>query len=149
MPGRTLRDLARRRLSVLSGVGPKLEERLGALGLESVLDLIEHYPRRYLDRTKRAEIADMRFGEEATVVGEVRQMASRRTKGGRSLVEGVIFDGTSYLYVAFFNQAWRATQLPTGTEAAFFGRLERYRGRPRMTNPVVDVVGEMGERTGV
>ena len=44
------------------------------------------------------------------------------------------------LRVVFFNQPYRAGQLPEGTEASFFGRVEMFRGRRQMTNPVVDVV---------
>ena len=151
MSPRTLRDLARRRVSVLNGVpeGGRLEERLGMLGIATVLDLLEHYPRRYLDRTKKSEIADLKVGEEATIFAEVRKISARRVKGNRALVEAIVYDGTSYLYLTFFNQAWRAQQLSAGTEAAFFGKLERYRGRLQMTNPVVDVLGRLGEKTGV
>jgi len=147
---RTLRFLDRLPVSKLAGVGPKLEERLVMLGVESVLDLLQHYPRRYLDRTKRAEIADLRLGEEATVFAEVRKITGRRTRNRRSLVEAVFFDGRSYLTVTFFNQPWRERQLPVGTEAALFGKLEAFRGRRKMTNPVVDVVGQSGDdKTGV
>ena len=54
-------------------------------------------------------------------------------------------DGTGMLRVTFFNQSWRAKQLPVGTEAVFFGKLDTYRGRRQFTNPVVDLVGN---RTG-
>jgi ATP-dependent DNA helicase RecG len=146
---KTLRDLRDIPITRLTGVTPRLEERLGMLGITNVLELIEHYPRRYLDRTKRSDIADLKVGEEATVFAEVRKMTSRRTRQGRALVETIVYDGTSYLYVTFFNQPWRAQQLPTGTEAAFFGKLEHYRGKHQMTNPAVDVLGSIGEKTGV
>jgi ATP-dependent DNA helicase RecG len=147
--GKTLRDLRDIPITRLSGVTPRLEERLGMLEIRNVLDLVEHYPRRYLDRTKTSDIADLRVGEEATVYAEVRKMSSRRTRQGRALVETIVYDGTSYLYVTFFNQSWRAQQLPVGTEAAFFGKLEHYRGKHQMTNPAVDVLGRIGEKTGV
>jgi ATP-dependent DNA helicase RecG len=147
--GKTLRDLKDIPITRLTGVTPRLEERLGMLEIRNVLDLVEHYPRRYLDRTKKSDIADLRVGEEATVYAEVRKMSSRRTRQGRALVETIVYDGTSYLYVTFFNQPWRAQQLPVGTEAAFFGKLEHYRGKHQMTNPAVDVLGRIGEKTGV
>jgi len=146
---KTLRELRDIPITRLTGVTPRLEERLGMLGIHNVLDLIEHYPRRYLDRTKTSDIADLKVGEEATVYAEVRKMTARRTRQGRALVETIVYDGTSYLYVTFFNQPWRAQQLPTGTEAAFFGKLEHYRGKHQMTNPAVDVLGRIGEKTGV
>ncbi|MGH9036640.1 MAG: OB-fold nucleic acid binding domain-containing protein, partial [Acidimicrobiia bacterium] len=151
---RTLRELKHRPVALLHGVtaGGKLETRLGTLGITNVLELLEHYPRRYLDRTKRAEIAQLRIGEEATIEAVVRKVSSRMTRGGRGkpLVELVVSDGTSYLYLTFFNQPWRAQQLATGTEVSFYGKLERYRGHLQITNPSLDVVGQPGEdRTGV
>ncbi|HVM39350.1 MAG TPA: ATP-dependent DNA helicase RecG [Acidimicrobiia bacterium] len=146
---RTLRFLNGIDVSTLRGCGPKLRPRLAAMGIETVLDLLEHYPRRYLDRTKRAAIADLQVGEEATVYAEVTKVRARRTRNGRSLVEVVVTDGTSGLTATFFNQAWRERQLPPGTEAAFFGKLDVYRGKAQMTNPVVDVFGRLGQKTGV
>ena len=148
---RTLRQLKHHRVAELRGVG-KLEPRLAKMGISTVLDLLEHYPRRYIDRTKRADIADLRIGQEATVEAVVRKVSSRMTRGGRGkpLVEAVVSDGTSYLYLTFFNQPWRAQQLAAGTEVSFYGKLERYRGRLQVTNPSLDVLGQAGDdRTGV
>ena len=117
-----------------------------------MLDLLQHYPRRWIDRTKKTDIAALTVGEEATVFGEVRTVHGRRTNRGRALVEAVVHDGTSMLTITFFNQAWREKQLSVGTEASFFGKLDVYRGKRQMTNPVVDVLGRAGvadEKTGV
>jgi ATP-dependent DNA helicase RecG len=145
--GLTLRELAGHPVTELRAVGRKLAERLALIGVESALDLLQHYPRRYHDRTRRADIVELTEGEEATVFGEVKQISARRTRQRRMLVEGEVFDGTSYLRVVFFNQQWRERQLPAGTEASFFGRVERYRGRLQMTNPIVDVLERVGENT--
>ncbi|MDQ1521308.1 MAG: ATP-dependent helicase RecG [Actinomycetota bacterium] len=144
----SLRELAKKPLGELESVGPKLEERLAQMGLETVLDVLQHYPRRFVDRTKRAEITDLQVGEEATVLGEVRRVHGRRTRQGRALVEVVVSDGTSLLNLTFFNQSWREKQLRVGTEAAFFGKVEVYRGKRQMTNPVVDVIDTVGEGDG-
>jgi ATP-dependent DNA helicase RecG len=151
-PPLTLADLRAIELSRLKGVGASLEQRLREMELHNVLDLLQHYPRRWVDRTKRADIAELTVGEEATVFAEVRTIRGRRTRQGRALVEAVVYDGTSLLNITFFNQAWREKQLAVGTEAAFFGKLDVYRGKRQMTNPVVDVVGRAGttdEKTGV
>ncbi|MGH9115318.1 MAG: ATP-dependent DNA helicase RecG [Acidimicrobiales bacterium] len=129
----------------LRNVGPKHRDALAAMGIETVLDLLTHYPRRYIDRTNQADIADLVEGDEAMVLATVRKAAGRRSRQGRSIVEVDLFDGSSYLRATFFNQPWRAKQLPEGTEVVVFGKVERYRGRRQMTNPVVDLVGD---RTG-
>lgn len=151
-PGLTLRELQAKPVTELRAVGPRLAPRLAAMGIETVLDLLTHYPRRYHDRRNLQEIAALAIGEEATVSGTVKKVAGRRTRRGQPIVEAELFDGTSYLRLVFFNQPWRERQLAAGTDVACFGRVEHYRGRRQMTNPVVDVIAEPGEpgaQTGV
>jgi ATP-dependent DNA helicase RecG len=142
--GRTLTSLKQIDVTKVAGVGVKKAESLAAMDppIETVFDLVTHYPRRYLDRTKQVMIRDLAVGDEAMVLARVKRNRSRRTRQGRALVELDVFDGASYLKCTFFNQGWRGRQLPVGTEAIFFGRLEMYRGGRQMTNPVVDLVGD-------
>ncbi len=143
--GRRLSQLARIPVAELKGVGQRRADALAVMGIETVLDLLTHYPRRYLDRTRQASIVELKEHEEAMVLATVKRVQSRRTRQRRALVDVDVFDGSSYLHVVFFNQPWRAKQLSVGTQAVFFGKMERYKGRPQMTNPVVDLVGD---RTG-
>jgi len=143
--GRRLGELAGIPVDRLTGVGEKKLEALALMGIHTVLDLLTHYPRRYLDRTNQASIASLKTGEEAMVLGTVKRVQSRRTKQRRTMVHVDVFDGSSYLHCVFFNQPWRAKQLTPGTEAVIFGKVEIFNGRRQMTNPVVDLIGD---RTG-
>jgi ATP-dependent DNA helicase RecG len=139
-PGRTLRQLADIPVTRLHGLGDRKAKALMELGVENVFDLLTTYPFRYIDRSRRADLADLAVGDEAVILATVRDVRSRRTRNGRALVEVAVHDGTAGLKVVFFNQSWRARQLPVGTEALFFGKLDTFRGGRQMTNPVVDVV---------
>ena len=143
--GRSLERLSEIPVSEVHRIGAKRAEALASLGIDTVLDLVTHYPRRYIDRTRQAEVAELRVGEESVVLARVTTSRGRRTRQGRAIVELDVDDGTGTLRVTFFNQAWRAKQLPVGTEALFFGKLDTYRGKRQMTNPVVDLIGN---RTG-
>ena len=143
--GRSLRSLADVPVTRVQRVGARRAEALASLGIDTVLDLVTHYPRRWIDRTRQADVADLQLGEESVVLARVQACRARRTRQGRALVEIDVDDGTGSLRVTFFNQAWRAKQLAVGTEALFFGKLDTYRGRRQMTNPVVDLIGN---RTG-
>jgi ATP-dependent DNA helicase RecG len=142
---RTLVELGRIPVEDLEGVGPKRADALAVMGITTVLDLVTHYPRRYLDRSNRVAVADLAEGQEATVLATVRRVNARTTRQRRSLVEVDLFDGAGYLHLSFFNQPWRARQLAEGTEVVVWGKVERFRGRLQMTSPVVDLVGT---RTG-
>lgn len=118
---------------------------LSEIGIETVFDILTYYPRRYVDRTRQVALSQLVVGEEALVLARVRRCKLRRTRNGRTMVEVDAFDGTGYLHVVFFNQPWRSKQLQEGTEAAFFGKLERFRQIEQMSNPIVDLIGD---RTG-
>ena len=142
---KSLADLHSLSVDQIKTVGPRHAEALGELGIHTILELVTFYPRRWIDRTKQADIAELVDGQEATVLARVRKVSGRRTRQGRSLVEVDLFDGASYLKATFFNQPWRVKQLQEGIEVAVYGKVERYKGRRQMTNPVVDLVGD---RTG-
>ena len=144
-PPLTLADLDRLDVEVLAGVGPKRAAALAEVGVHSVCDLLMLYPRRYVDRTREARVSDIEPGDEAMVIASVESVRTRRTRGGRTLVEVRVADETGAMPITFFNQAWRARQLTQGLTAAFFGKVDSYRGRKQMTNPIVDLVGD---RTG-
>ncbi|NNF55763.1 MAG: ATP-dependent DNA helicase RecG [Acidimicrobiales bacterium] len=138
----SLRDLYAIDVEKLAGVGPKRRDSLVAMELPTVGDLLTHYPRRYLDRTRQSAIADLMEGEEATIVVTVLTTESRRLKGNRAMVTSTVTDGESTMTLTFFNQRWRERQLRAGLEAIVFGKMESYRGRAQMTSPVVDLVGD-------
>jgi ATP-dependent DNA helicase RecG len=139
-PARTLRSLHELSAEVLTGVGPKKVEALASWGVSNVLELLTTYPRRYIDRSRQADLVDLAVGEQAVILAEVQKVSARRTRQGRSLVELQVHDGTGGAKVVFFNQAWRARQLAVGAQALFFGKLDTYRGARQMTNPVVDLL---------
>ena len=139
------RELSALSVERLHGVGPKKRDALAQVGVHSVADLITHYPRRYVDRTNEARVADLVLGTEALVIATVDRVEQRRTRNRKVMVTVRVSDGTGSLSITFFNQAWRARQLTEGVTAAFFGKVDEYRGRPQMTSPVVDLVGN---RTG-
>ncbi|HXH55705.1 DEAD/DEAH box helicase, partial [Iamia sp.] len=146
---RRLSQLARLPVTELTGIGPKSATGLAeAFGIETVLDLLTHYPRRWIDRTNEARIRDLRPGAEALVVAEVRRASSRRTRGRppRTLVTVDVSDESGHLKVTFFNQAWRERQLAPGTQCVLFGKVDTFNGALQMTNPVVDLIGDQTGR---
>ena len=144
-PPITLRDLAGIDVGQLKGVGDKKRASLAAFDIDNVLDLITTYPRRWVDRTNEARIADLVPGDEALVLVSVRTVSKRPTRNRRTIVNVQVGDGTGRMDVVFFNQPWRERQLREGLQIALFGKVDTYRGMMQMTNPIVDLIGD---RTG-
>ena len=85
-PPITLRDLADIQVERLKGVGDKKQASLAGVGIDTVLDLVTTYPRRWVDRTNEARIADLVPGEEALVLVTVRSVNKRMTRNRRTMV---------------------------------------------------------------
>ncbi|CAN5321343.1 ATP-dependent DNA helicase RecG [soil metagenome] len=131
----------------VSGLSGARGADLRSGGLRTVADLLHHIPRRYLDRSRIEPIALAPVGEEVTLLARVVSVNTRRPKK-MLIVAVVVTDGSSQLAINFFNQKFRAQQLPVGTEAAFSGKIERFRGTRQMNNPQVDLLDSEGLRTG-
>ncbi len=145
-PPLTLADLDVLPVTRLKGVGEKKAAGLASAEITSVLDLLTHYPRRYIDRTKEASIGSLEPGEEGMVLAEVVRVSSRRTRNRRTMVTVTVSDGTGRMGLTFFNQPWRERQLQPGMEAIVFGKMDLYNGSRQMTNPLVDLVGDQTGR---
>jgi len=143
--GRRLRQLGDLAVSVLKAVSPRKATALRTLGVETVLDLLTHYPRRYVDRTNQAEIAALIDGVTAVVTAEVIRTSVKRF-GGRAIAEIVLHDGTGSLTCSFFNQAFRARQFSEGQQVTVFGKVKSFRGKRQMANPGIDLVGDQTGR---
>ena len=141
----TLRELADIPVERLKGVGDKRLAALHAADIRSVMDLLTTYPRRWIDRSNEARIADLRDGDEALVLVEIREVTKRLTKTRKAMVTAQAGDGSGRISAVFFNQPWRERQLQQGLKVALFGKAERFRGSWQMTNPIVDLIGD---RTG-
>ncbi|MDQ3468923.1 MAG: ATP-dependent DNA helicase RecG [Actinomycetota bacterium] len=141
----TLRELSEIDVGRLRGVGERKRAALASVGIDTVLDLLTTYPRRWVDRTNEARVADLTAGQEALVLVSVRSVSKRVGRNRRTIVEAIVGDGTGRLHVVFFNQPWRERQLTPELNVALFGKVDTYRGGLQMTNPIVDLIGD---RTG-
>jgi ATP-dependent DNA helicase RecG len=106
------------------------------LGLVSVADLLQHYPRRYSSRGELTPITNLPVGESVSIVAEVVEARERRTKGRVShILEVRITDGSGFLSLTFFNQAWRQKSLVPGTRGLFAGKIGEYQGKLQLAHP--------------
>jgi ATP-dependent DNA helicase RecG len=124
----------------LGGWARRYVKPLAALGVASVTDLVHHYPRRYIDRSKVAKIGDLRIGQEATFIGTVRRVRTQYTRRRQPITTVTVFDGTGYVDLSWFNQAWPGRRHRQGQEVAVSGKLTAFRGRPRVQNPAVEIL---------
>ncbi len=112
-------------------------------GIDTVGDLLTHYPRRYARRGELTELSHLPLDDDVTIVAEVIDVRERpmRAKKG-SLLEARITDGKGILTLTFFNQPWRAKDLRSGVRGIFAGKVGEYRGSRQLAHPDYELFEE-------
>ncbi|MEA2551495.1 MAG: ATP-dependent helicase RecG, partial [Actinomycetota bacterium] len=111
-----------------------------AFGITSVDQLIHHYPRRYIDRSRVSAIRELPIGKYVTVIAHVKKVVKRLTRKHQTMVVVTLYDGTGYLDLTFFNQPWAANLYREGVEVAVSGVGTLYKGRRQLANQEVEVL---------
>lgn len=136
------------RVETLKGVGKTVAEKLARLKIETVGDLLEHYPRRYDDFSNIIPIRAMKPGL-VTFRGVIERIHSRRARTRRlTITEAVLADGTGTIKAVWFNQPFIAKTIPVGMEVMMSGKLEFKNNDLALQNPAVEPVGEDTKHTG-
>ena len=106
------------------------------LGLRTVGDLLNHYPRRYARRGELTALAELEVDSSVTIVAEVLEVNSRSMRARKgSILEVKISDGRGILTLTFFNQKWRENELKPGVRGIFAGKVGEYRGLRQLAHP--------------
>lgn len=106
------------------------------LGLKTVSDLLQHYPRRYSSRGELTPIAQLPIGEAVTVVAEIVDVRERFMSGRKgSILEVRITDGEAKMSLSFFNQGWRQKDLKPGLRGLFAGKTSLFNNNIQLAHP--------------
>ncbi|MGA8256903.1 MAG: ATP-dependent DNA helicase RecG [Nocardioides sp.] len=128
------------------------------LGIETVADLLFHFPRRYLETGRLTKVSDLRVGQMLTVVGEIASSKTltytdRRTgRPAYRLETQLRTDGPS-LKMTFFaknkrTSEWQAGRLPEGQKGLFIGQASQFNNTWQLTNPRMVLFGVSGDGDG-
>ena len=123
-------------ITVLKGVGPKKQEALSKLNIRSIDDLIRYMPREYQDRTEVTPIAQLRPGQQTTVIGTVERVVQNYYRAGRrQMLRVYVSDETGALSILFFNARYMKKAFQAGKQYAFYGTVSQVRGGLAMAHP--------------
>jgi len=125
----------------VKGIGPRLAEILAAKGLHTVDDLLHYLPFRYEDRLNPRGIAELRAGEMATIIGEVRNSGLFRTRR-MPIFQLTIGQGRSRLKCLWFNGTYLRDKFQPGQLVALYGKVEEGQGELQLKQPQFEILGE-------
>lgn len=126
-------------LQYIKNIGPKRQSALKNSGIITLFDLLEYYPRRYVDRTKMLPLNNISIDTEVTVYGKIEAAGIRR--GRKPIFYIVISDGKGILEAIWFNQASIYKSIfKVGEWVSLSGKISFYRGH-QMVHPDYDKIG--------
>jgi ATP-dependent DNA helicase RecG len=108
----------------VKGVGPRLADVLGAKGIHTVHDLLHYLPFRYEDRLNPRSVEELRAGEMATVIAEVRNSGLFRTRR-MPIFELVAGQGRAKIRCLWFNATYLKDRFKPGQLIALYGKVEQ------------------------
>ncbi|MGE5205913.1 MAG: ATP-dependent DNA helicase RecG [Chlamydiota bacterium] len=133
----------------VKGIGPRLAEVLAGKGISTVEDLLYYLPFRYEDRLNPRTIAELRPGEMATVIAEVRGSGLFRTRrSGTDIFQMTAGQGRAKLTCLWFHGRYLMGKFQPGQLVTLYGKVEedtRGRGGLQIIQPQFEILGENGQ----
>jgi ATP-dependent DNA helicase RecG len=127
----------------VKGVGPRIAEVLAAKNIHPVGDLLHYLPFRYEDRLNPRGIQELRPGEMATVIAEVRNSGLFRTRR-MPIFQLTVGQGRARLRCLWFNAAFLQDKFKPGQMIALYGKVEEdQRNRElQIVQPQFEILGD-------
>lgn len=127
-------DIAAFPLQYLKGVGPRLAQQFGKLGLRTVRDLVFYFPRDYQDRRFPTPISQVQPGGKYLLVGEVERAKLIQLRWRKTLMTARLFDQAGSADIVWFNQPFLADLIKPGEKLMVIGTCkEIIAGRPQIS----------------
>lgn len=101
-------------ITALKGVGEQVGRKLNKLGIFTLQDMIEHYPREYEDRRKITPLVEMELDTPINILVVVASTPQVTRKGNHILVTFRVKDATGSIFVTFYGQAYMKNKFSVG-----------------------------------
>lgn len=132
-------------ITYLKGVGPKRAELYKKLGVDTVEQLIELYPRDYVDFTCPKKIAEVQIGEVCAFRAFVKRKTAPFSEYARmALYKAELTDGTGNITAVFFNAKYTFAKLEEDHEYLFYGKISGDMVRLQVGSPLFVEVAQGG-----
>lgn len=130
----------------VKGIGPHIAAALGEKQILTVEDLLYHLPFRYEDRLRPQSIEELKAGEMASFIGQVRTAALLRTRR-MPIFEMTVGQGTAKVKCMWFHGSFLKDRYRSGQMVAVYGKVEPSRSGAglKMIQPQVELLTGDGD----
>ena len=136
-------------IEYLKGVGPTKANILNKVGIYTIKDLIEYYPRVYEDRTELRKIAEFLNNENVLFTAKLVPNSFNQRRLGKLIIsKGIFTDNTNYVELVWFNQPYLKDNIKEEVEYIFYGKVIHENGKFKIESPSIypkyDLIKVMG-----
>ncbi|MBS5793742.1 MAG: ATP-dependent DNA helicase RecG [Clostridiales bacterium] len=126
----------------IKNIGEERSKKLQKLGIFTINDLIEYFPRDYDDRSNVCKIKDIELNKINTVKGKVISNPETAKIRHVSITKIRIDDGTGFLEIVWFNQPYLKNTIKYKSDYIFTGKVIQKYGRIQMETPDYEIIDE-------
>ncbi|HWR44447.1 ATP-dependent DNA helicase RecG [Sporomusa sp.] len=136
------------KIQFLKGVGPANAAKLAKLGVFTVGQLLEHYPRRYEDRSNHKLIAELTDGLYETFRAVVINVGELKSHRGLKIVKITVRDQSGMAQLTWFNQSYIKNKYKTGMELIISGKVQRRMHAIEINKPDIELAADFNADSG-
>lgn len=130
----------------IKGVGEHRARLLAKLGIHTVQDVMEFFPRSYISRIVNPTLADLQVGETVSLTATVSWVDLRPTSKGKQILHVGVNDGVLGLVCAWFSYPKNyPTLFKPGMTIWLSGTLSAFNGELQMTHPSIEILDSNAE----
>lgn len=127
---------------------PEQKKALGRLKIETLADLLYHFPAHYSDPGERSETSELQPGSKVVLYGKLKNLKTKKAwKSKIPMAEGVFEDASGKIKVIWFNQPYIAKMAPENSPVKLEGRVSERKGVLAITNPEIERLPILPEKT--
>ncbi|MGI5826127.1 MAG: ATP-dependent DNA helicase RecG [Patescibacteria group bacterium] len=129
-------------------VGPTFAKKLQKLNIETIEDLLNHYPFRYDDFSIISPIAQIQPGETVTIRGKIEKIANEYTKNRKQIQKATVSDQYGQIELVWFNQPFLTKTIKVGQIYNFSGKVEWFGRNKTIISPEYEIYKNDSIHTG-
>ncbi|HEX2909707.1 MAG TPA: ATP-dependent DNA helicase RecG [Chloroflexia bacterium] len=134
-------------LTTVKGVGETYAKLLSFINLHTIHDALYYFPFRHEDFSSFKKINELMYGQTESIVVQVIDTVSVRTKGGKEMIEVIVADETGRLSCIFYNRRM-VYALKQGAQVVMSGRVDQWNGRICFKSPSYEAADRETLNTG-
>lgn len=127
----------------LPGIGSHHSKKLKKLEIETLEDLIYHFPFRYDDFSNLQPISNLLDGQIVTLQGNIWSIRNLRSRTGKFLTLATLADQAGTIDIVWFNQPYLTKTIKPGTFLSVSGKIQLEGRKPKLVSPKFEILREL------